>query len=80
MVITTEDFIKIRKIHGLNQNEMGRIIGVQQSAVAKIENNYYDISKEVQERLIKHFDITPGKLSLIRGIYSEFMEKDWSAV
>ena len=35
--ITRDDFVKIRKMHGLSQNEMGRILGIKQAAVSRIE-------------------------------------------
>lgn len=80
MNITREDLVTIRKLHGLNQNELGRIIGVRQSAVAKLENGYSNLSEMAKNRITEHFDLTPGKLLMIRGIYSEFMSGKWAAM
>lgn len=71
--ITRDDFVKIRKMHGLSQNEMGRILGIKQAAVSRIEKGYNALTDENMKILNDYFNLTSGKLSLIRGIYDQFM-------
>lgn len=78
--INRDDFIKIRKVHGMNQSQMARIIGVQQSMITKIEKGYSPLTERNAKRLIKYFSLTQDRLSLIRGIYSEFMGREIMAV
>jgi transcriptional regulator with XRE-family HTH domain len=69
MIITRDDFIKIRKMYRLSQNQMGHILGIKQAAVSRVENKYNRLTEENKEILIKHFNLTPEKLAFIRGTF-----------
>jgi DNA-binding XRE family transcriptional regulator len=71
--ITRDDFVKIRKMHGLSQNEMGHILGIKQAGVSRIEKGYNGITDENMKIINNYFDLTHGKLSMIRGMYDLFM-------
>ena len=70
-MITGQDVYKIRRLYDLTQHEMGRIAGVSQSAVFKIENNYMSLKDQTAKRITDRLGITPERLAFIRGIYAE---------
>jgi transcriptional regulator with XRE-family HTH domain len=72
MTINHKDLRMIRLIHGLSQSEMGRILGLHQPTIALIENGYRDLTEMTKERLADYFNLTPGRVMLLRGVYAEF--------
>lgn len=57
---------KLRKEHHLTQEELGRIVGVQKSAIAKYEKGIIqNLKRNTIEKMADHFGVLP---SYIMGI------------
>ena len=65
--MNTGDIIKkLRKEHKLTQEDLGAIIGVQKSAIAKYENGRVEnLKRSTIEKLANYFNVSP---SYILGI------------
>ncbi|KMJ58094.1 hypothetical protein AB685_14910 [Bacillus sp. LL01] len=61
-------FAVIRKLEGLNQDDIAKILGVSQSLIAKIEKGERSITHEVSRRLITELNLTPEKISEIKRL------------
>ena len=62
--MTTSEIIKrLRKERGLTQEQLGQIIGVQKSAIAKYESGRVEnLKRSSIEKLAKFFDVSPSYL------------------
>ena len=61
--ITGERIKKLRKEHKLTQSELGEIVGVQKSAIAKYERGeIVNLKRDTIEKLSKYFDVKPSFL------------------
>ena len=60
----TGDIIKrLRKQKGLTQQELGKLLGVQKSAIAKYENGRVsNLKKETISKLAEIFNVSPNYL------------------
>ena len=69
----TGDIIKfLRKSKNLSQEELGAIVGVQKSAIAKYENGRVkNLKRETIEKLAKYFDVNPSLLIMGIDAYSD---------
>ncbi len=67
---TTGQIIKeLRKQKGLTQEELGEILGVQKSAIAKYENDHVvNLKRETIEKMAEYFGVRP---SYIMGMTSQ---------
>lgn len=67
---TTGDIIRdLRKSRGLTQEQLGDIVGVQKSAIAKYENNH--VTNLKRETILKMADFFGVKPSYIMGMRNE---------
>ena len=68
--MTTGQIIKqLRKEHHLTQEQLGKIVGVQKSAIAKYERGeIVNLKRDTIEKLSEHFGVLP---SYILGISDE---------
>jgi DNA-binding XRE family transcriptional regulator len=73
--VTKEDIKKIRRLYGLSQYDMAKLLKISQPAVFQIEKGYINISEMTEQKLIKQFNLNQDKLALIRGIYAQFNGK-----
>ena len=61
--MTGERIKKLRKEKGLTQQQLGEMLGVQKSAIAKYENGRVpNLKKETLSRLAEIFNVTPNYL------------------
>ncbi|MGN1181991.1 MAG: helix-turn-helix domain-containing protein [Faecalibacillus sp.] len=61
--MTGERIKKLRKERGLTQQELGQMLGVQKSAIAKYENGRVpNLKKETIAKLAEIFHVTPNYL------------------
>ena len=61
--MTGERIKKLRKEKGLTQQQLGEMLGVQKSAIAKYENGRVpNLKKETISRLAEIFNVTPNYL------------------
>lgn len=58
----------IRKIEGLNQQELAKKLNVSQSLIAKIEKGDRSITPKIQKKLIDELHITPEKIVEIKRL------------
>ena len=73
--MTTSEIIKkLRKERGLTQEQLGQIIGVQKSAIAKYESGRVEnLKRSSIEKLAKFFDVSPSYLLGINDNLDEFI-------
>jgi transcriptional regulator with XRE-family HTH domain len=66
---TGEIIKKLRKDHGLTQEQLGEIVGVQKSAIAKYERGaVVNLKRETIQKLADYFGVRP---SYIMGLTDE---------
>lgn len=59
--MTGERIKKLRKEKGLTQEQLGNLLGVKKSAIAKYENNRVEnLKKETIQKLSEIFDVSPS--------------------
>lgn len=58
---------QLRKSHGITQDEMGEILGVQKAAVCKYETGRVPLPQEAIVKLCDHFHVTADYLLCIDG-------------
>lgn len=60
---TSEKIKLLRKQKGLTQTELGQLIGVQNSAIAKYEKGrVVNLKRDTLEKLAKALDVSPAEL------------------
>ena len=71
--ITGERIKKLRKEHKLTQSELGKIVGVQKSAIAKYERGeIINLKRDTIEKLSKYFDVKPSFLMGMEDTADDF--------
>ena len=77
--MNTGDVIKkLRKEHKLTQEQLGDIVGVQKSAIAKYERgSIVNLKRETIEKMASYFGVRP---SYIMGITDEALSLDETEV
>ena len=49
---------EIRKVRGINQEELAKVLGVSRQAISSLENGRYNPSIELAYKLSKYFGMT----------------------
>lgn len=69
MIITAETLYKLRRIRRLSQAEMGKVCGVTESFINRIESGHRNVTERVRSNVIRNMDLTPDKLAYYLDTY-----------
>ncbi|CAG9612408.1 hypothetical protein BACCIP111899_01584 [Bacillus rhizoplanae] len=72
MYLTSNQIRIVRKLHGLSQRELARLINVDSGLISKVEADKASVSTNLNKRLIDALEITEEKLALAIEVSERF--------
>lgn len=76
MELTKEDLRIIRRVYDLTMTDIANILGVSQTYIFRIENNYDALSDNMKSKLIEAFKLDEYKLAEIRHVNKQYRYKE----
>ncbi|MFD0588669.1 helix-turn-helix domain-containing protein [Paenibacillus sp. GCM10027627] len=69
MIISADTLYKLRRVRRLSQAEMGKICGVTESFINRIESGSRNVTDRVRHNVIRNMGLTPDKLAYYLDTY-----------
>lgn len=72
LLINNQLFHVIRKVHRLSMSEYGKLLGISQTYVARIESDHEPVTENVRYKLVNRFNLDNEKVREIMKTYEKY--------